>query len=266
MTKLPFLTLVLAIVTAASCAIDEPRVYRGGQRIYPAPLGVEDHYSYRFVERWRISHNWLSGPVDLRGCSGYSLNPYRLRLVGGPLSSDMNAPFIEYRGSLYLVSEHKGVWSLSDRREKIDGTDPTGKFERFSPFCVHFFGDSMDGVGLYIVKPAPTKGTDAWIEGAETVIINGLAWLHKKDPIRDWSQSRVHQAGPIERWVLKIPDTQYWLYLSFASSTGATSMYGTGALAYPEKHARLLELFHQIVASVKLEPIEPIDLGHLIPR
>ena len=266
MSRLPFLTLVLAMVTAASCAIDEPRFYRGGRRIYTAPLGVEDHYSYRFVERWRISHNWLNGPVDLRGCHEYSSNPFRRLGTYGALGIENMEPLIERNGILYSVYEHKGIFHLASPREKIYGTNPTGKFERFSPFCVHFFGDSMDGVGLYIVKPDPTKGTDAWIEGAETVIINGLAWLHKKDLIRDWSQSRVHQAGPIERWVLKIPDTQYWLYLSFASSTGATCMYETGALAYPEKHARLLELFHQIVASVKLEPIEPIDLGHLVPR
>jgi hypothetical protein len=81
-------------------------------------------------------------------------------------------------------------------------------------------------------------------------------------PIRDWSDSRERFAAPIEYWVLKIPDTQYWMMLRFSASSG--SKYGLGAGAHPEKHQRLLELFHKIVASVKLEPITPIDLDRFL--
>jgi len=233
------------------------------QRVHEAPLGIQDHYSYRFVDRWRISHDWLSGPVDLRGCQGYGSNPFR-RLSGyGVLGIENMEPLIERNGILYSIYEHKGSFRLGSPRERIYGTDPNGKFEGFSPFCVHFFRDSKDGLGLYIVKPDPAKGTDTWIEGANAVTINGLKWLRKQEPIRDWSQNRAQQAGPIDYWVLKIPDTQYWLYLSFSASSGAASEYGTGAIAHPEKHKRLLELFHEIVASVKLEPIVPVNLDNL---
>jgi hypothetical protein len=81
-------------------------------------------------------------------------------------------------------------------------------------------------------------------------------------PIRDWSDSRERFAAPVEYWVLKIPDTQYWMMLRFSASSG--SKYGLGAGAHPEKHQRLLELFHKIVASVKLEPITPIDLDRFL--
>ena len=44
-------------------------------------------------------------------------------------------------------------------QEKIYGTNRDGKFEGFSAFCQHVFSkDSMDGLGLYIVKPDPAKG------------------------------------------------------------------------------------------------------------
>lgn len=260
-TRSVLVTLIAALVLTTGCANEEQRVYRGGQRVYEAPLGVQEHYSFRFVDKWRISHDWLSGPSDLRGCEGYSLNPFRLKQTQGNLSIEMNAPFVERSNFLYLVSEHKAIWSLSNRRQKIYGTDRNGKFENYSPFCGHFFRDSLNGLGLYIIKPDSAKGTDELLTGAKPVMINGLQWLRKETPIQDWSKSRERATAPIETWILKIPDTQYWMWLSFSASASSTP--GLGANAYPEKHRRLLELFHNIVASVKLEPIAPINLDHL---
>ncbi|WP_155989893.1 hypothetical protein RG903_06340 [Thermithiobacillus tepidarius DSM 3134] len=150
---------------------------------------------------------------------------------------------------------------MSDRRENIYGTDRDGNFKNYSAFCGHVFMDSLDGIGLYIVRPDPAKGTDAWIEGAQPVTINGLHWLHKQIPIQGWSKDRKRLIAPIEYWVLPIPDTQYWLALTFSTSSG--SSFGMGADAHPEKHRRLLELFHDLVRSVRLEPITPIPLDHL---
>lgn len=256
------LTLIVTLTMTTSCATEEPGVYRGGQRMHEGPLDIQEHYSFRFVDKWRISHSWLSGPLELRGCQGYPSNSFR-RLGGyGDLGRELNPPFVEKGDVLYQVSEHKGSWSLENRREKIYGTNRDGKFKNFSPFCVHFFRDSLDGMGLYIVKPDPAKGTDEWVEGAKPFTINGLQWLHKKIPIQDWSESREQLAGPIEYWVLKIPDTQYWMMLRFSASSG--SKFGLGAGAHPEKHQHLLDLFHKIVESVKLEPIAPINIDHLL--
>lgn len=258
------LTLIATLAMTTSCATGEPGVYRGGQRMQEGPLDIQEHYSFRFVDKWRISHSWLSGPLELRRCQGYPSNSFR-RLGGyGDLGYEQNSLFVERAGLLYVVSEHKGDWSLSNRREKVYGTNRDGQFEDFLPFCVHFFRDSLDGIGLYIVKPDHAKGTDEWVEGTKPVTINGLQWLHKKIPIRDWSASREQLAGPIEYWVLKIPDTQYWMMLRFSSSSG--SQLGLGADAHPEKHQRLLDLFHKIVESVKLEPIAPINIDHLLEK
>lgn len=256
------LTLIVTLTLMTSCAADEPGVYRGGQRMQEAPLDIQEHYSFRFVDKWRISHSWLSGPLELRGCQGYGSNSFR-RLEGyGSLGIENMEPLIERNGVAYVVYEHKGIFKVSSPRNYIYGTNRDGKFENFSPFCVHFFRDSLDGIGLYIVKPDHAKGTDEWVEGAKPVTINGLQWLHKKIPIRDWSESREQLAGPIEYWVLKIPDTQYWMMLRFSASSG--SKFGLGTGAHPEEHQRLLDLFHKIVESVKLEPIAPINIDHLL--
>ncbi|WP_028990614.1 hypothetical protein RG903_06335 [Thermithiobacillus tepidarius DSM 3134] len=66
-TKMLLTGLVLAGLSAG-CATNAPGVYRGGVLMQPGPLGIQEHYSFRFVDKWRISHNWLSGPVELRGC------------------------------------------------------------------------------------------------------------------------------------------------------------------------------------------------------
>jgi hypothetical protein len=256
------MTSLIIIATMASCATEEPGVYRGGRRVLESPLDIQEHYSFRFVEKWRISHNWLSGPLELRGCQGYGSNSFR-RLGGyGSLEIENMEPIVEKDGVLYAVYEHKGKFKISSPREYIYGTNREGKFEAFLPFCRHGFKDSLDSLGLYIVKPDPAKGTNEWIDGAKPVTINGLQWLHKQMPIRDWSESRERFAAPIEYWVLKIPETPYWMMLRFSASSG--SSFGMGADAHPEKHQRLLELFHKIVESVKLEPITPINLDHFL--
>jgi hypothetical protein len=257
------LALIMMLAVSTGCATEVPGVYRGGQRTQQAPLDIQEHYSFRFVDKWRISHSWLSGPLELRGCQGYGSNSFR-RLGGyGSLGIENMEPIIEKNGAAYVVYEHKGIFKISSPRNYIYGTNREGKFEGFSPFCVDVFQkDSLDGLALYIIKPDPAKGTNEWIEGAKPITINGLQWLHKTIPIQDWSKSRERLTSPIEIWVLKIPDTQYWMMLRFSAISG--SQYGFGAGAHPEKHQQLLDLFHKIVASVKLEPITPINIDYLI--
>jgi hypothetical protein len=266
MRKIQILMFSLLEVVLNACAAQtsEKRIYRGDAVYAEKPLGANDHYSFRFVEKWRISHAWLTGPIDIRGCVGYGSNSFK-RLGGyGALDIENMEPLIEIDGFVYAVYEHKGRFSAASPHNFVYGTNREGKFEGFHAFCSHLFTDTYDGVGLYIVKPDAAKGTDEWISGAQIVTVNGLQWLHRSDAIQDWSKSHERLAAPIETWVLKIPDTPYWLKLNLNSSSGATDRYGKGANAFPEKHQKIVDLFHQIVESVKLEPITPIDISPLI--
>jgi|GEM_PF-6303630 len=254
--------MAMCLFFFGGCSIQEPGVYRGGKLIQPAPLGIEDQHSFRFMDRWKISHRWLSGSPQIMGCTGYSSNPFKRLGVGGKLGDEINAPIVERNGVLYVVAEHNQKWTLNDRREAFYGLDAYAKFTRFSALCGAAFSDSLDAMGLYIVKPDPAKGTDQWVTDAKEVTINGLRWRHKEIPIQDWSESRESLSGPIEFWVLEIPETKYWLALRFSATSSAK--FGMGADAYPEKHRRLLELFREIVQSVRLEPISPINIDGLV--
>ncbi|HYD79064.1 MAG TPA: hypothetical protein VEC06_04585 [Paucimonas sp.] len=219
-------------------------------------IDVRQHYSYRFLNKWRISHAWLSG-TNVRYC-GYGLNPFK-RLGGyGELEFESDQPFAEWEGVLGSISEHNGQWRFVQHTEKIYGTNPEGKFERYETFCHQFFLSSRNGFALYLIKPDPVKDTDSWIDGARPFHFKGVDWLVKEVPPRDMTGSRGPLAAPIEIWTLKIPDTPYWMVLKFS----ADLQYSIRER--PVQHAGLLDLFHMIVASVKLERITPIDIDPLI--
>lgn len=257
--------LVVILFTLSGCAstAKEGQVYRGGVPIYERPLDIQDHYSFLFVNKWRISHAWLGGPTELRPCS-YGGNLFKRLGEYGALEVEKNEPLIEKDGIIYDFYEHRGKIFLSHPRERIYGTNPQGEFKGYSPFCGHGFKDSLDFVVLFIIKPDSAKGTDEWIEGAKPVTINGLNWLHKELPIQDWSRSKEKLASPTDYWVLKIPDTSYWMVLRFSASSGEASKYPMGAIHHPEKHSLLQNLFRKIVESVRLEAITPIDMDSLI--
>jgi hypothetical protein len=126
----------------------------------------------------------------------------------------------------------------------------------YTPFCSQPFS-SPNGMALWIVKPDAAKGTDVWIDGAVPTEVNGRTWLVKRvspsdlGPVSD-------RAKPIEYWTLRIPETPYWLHMRFSGSARSIEQY-------PAEHAYLLDLFHQLVRSVKLDPITPVDPTSMPP-
>ena len=264
------ISLLAAAFLASACmnmtGSSQPEwvTYRGKQRVTPGPLGINELSSFRFVDKWRITHRWLSGPVEIRPCRNGG-NPFPYVKGFEAFNKEDSAPIIERDGRLYTVTSYKGEFQIYRKDEYFYGT-PTSRgrendFEGFSAFCGHYFDDTHDGMALRIVKPDPAKGTDEWIRGAEPVTVNGLRWLRKTQPIQDWTgKNKRTDSGLTESWVLMIPDTPYWLRWTLNSGTGETSPYKNGAFHYPEKHRQIVDLFHQLVNSVTLEPIEPIDI------
>lgn len=256
--QLKFLMLSMVVAGLVGCAADAPGVYRGGQRIEVGVIDVKEHYAFRFMDKWRISHAWLSGVK--RGCE-YATNSYK-RLGGyGDLESERNAPFVERGGVLGQLTEYKRKWSVSTSYANIYGTR-RGKFERYEPFCNEALIVSSDLLGLFIVKPDSAKGTDDWIEGAKPVQLNGLTWLFKEIPPQDMTGNKEGKGvAPIEIWVLKIPDTPYWMMLRFSADLKYSIQ------EHPTQHYAMLDLFHRIVASVKLEPLssEPAAVDSTSP-
>ena len=60
---------LFAIVSAmTACSYQQPGVYRGYELAKEGPLSISRHYEFRFVNRWRISFDWLNGPVEIDPC------------------------------------------------------------------------------------------------------------------------------------------------------------------------------------------------------
>lgn len=252
-TVKPLIAIVF-LAQLASCNSTPEGTYRGGVLVQPRPLGIDGQYVFTLLDKWRIRHAWFSGPPEIDYC--------RYTRRDGGMGEDR---FIEVDGILkveYLSGAPKdsgknGKYIYSPQ-ERVYGTNPrTGKFQGYSAFCKHTFQDIWAGPVVFLIKPDSSKGTDEWVSGATPVAVNGLHWRRKDSPIEDFSRNTQGKwAAPIETWVLAIPDTPYWLVMRLGGSSGGSGT-APGANRNPEKYAQVLGLFHQMIASVKLEPITP---------
>jgi hypothetical protein len=217
----------------------------------PRGVSLQEQYSFRFLGKYRISHLWLSG-TNVRNChygthyAGTTAFPD----VFGKLE-EVNLPALEHDGELMWVGEDHGRLRFDSAPEYFYGTDSAGHFERYLPICEQGFLSSFNGIGLLIIKPDPAKGTDEWISSAKPVQMNGLTWLLKEAPPKDQSKLTASRFLPsdIETWTLQIPETPYWIVVQFSADLKISLQ------DHPEEHAKLLDLFHQLVASVKVEPL-----------
>jgi len=240
---------LVALTQLAGCLPREEGIYRGGVLIRPGnPLALGDRYEFTFLDKWRISHAWLSGLPEIEYC-WYSRKDKKTSLDR----------FVEIDGQLKVervadAGDRYGQKYVSNPSRLVYGTDRDGKFVGYLPFCGHSFVDIRVNVTVALIKPDPAHGTDQMVTGAKRVTLNGLTWLHQSAQVKDEVAVAREGNALIERWVLQIPDSPYWLVMGiggFRSSDGK----GPGIDRDPEKYARLLDLFHFMVMSVQLEPI-----------
>lgn len=254
-------TLSFWAVGCAPLPSENVTIYRGGVAAIPGPLAHNRHYSYRFLERWRISHDWISGPIETGGC-GYKNNIFKMYDWKGSIASEDNAPMFEWMGTIITPTSFSkktrqvvfavGSTLQGDFDPYTLGTKPNGDFEKFKPFCSDYLASFNTGLSSYIIKPDSKKKTDFLVDGASLITINGLQWMRKNAGSRDFKGDIVNGgASEFEICVLKIPETQYWMVFRLNSNVDFI-------LTHPEKHKIMLDLFHDVIASVKFEKISPI--------
>ena len=240
--------------------VTDDNLYVGGVAQPKGPVALGKMYSFRFVEKWRISHAWIQG-TGVRPCL-YPSNVFR-RISGYPaLASEPNAPMFEKDGKVYMgttFESRPGQIVFGERSYELFGERRSGdrRFEgKYTPFCSQPFS-SPNGMALWIVKPDAAKGTDLWVEGAVPTVVKGRTWLFKKAAPVDMGPGS-ELASPLEFWTLRIPNSPYWLHMRFSGSRRSIEHY-------PSEHAHLLALFHQVIESVNLEPITPVDPSSMPP-
>lgn len=253
----PFIAFVL-LVPVIGCETTSPGTYIGGVLLQPSSLDIKDHYAFSLVDKWRIGFSWISGPVDINYCDfshRYSKRgEHRFFEKNGILVKEFIAGGKDDYGKKIIASRSEAIYGENSS---------TGKFDNYRAFCTHTFQDIWTGISVFLVKPDPAKGTDEWVDGATTVTVNGLHWLRKDTPIEDYSRNPKKWAASIEDWVLKIPDTPYWFIIRLGGSSGGAGT-APGINRNPEKYALVLDLFHQMIESVKLEPIAPTDINKTV--
>ena len=268
MTSAKFLTLVfinlVALFLSGCYGVLTPdnNLYPGGipPHQQTGVIAIGPVYKFRFSEKWQISHAWVQG-ANVAPCR-YRGNVFS-RLPGYPsLAIESQGPMFEHNGVIYSATTFKNTGDqivFFELSAQILGEQVSDrKFEgKYTPFCAQFFSTSRNGMSLSIIKPDPAKGTDAWIADSNPKTINGRTWLVKTVPPKDLSRTGLIE--PIEYWTLKIPSTPYWMHLTFSASLDH-SVRKHGA-----EHDALLDLFHQVIESVKLEPIVPIDPALMPP-
>jgi hypothetical protein len=241
-------TLLLPLVVSCSAPLEG--IYQGGKLMTPGPLKTGDSYNFLFLDKWRIRFSWITGPADIRYC-------HISRTDEDPRLEDR---FIEIDG----VMKRERVWEggrdsgkkfIGILYEKVYGTNNrTGKFEGYDAFCTHTFQDIWTGISVFLIAPDSAKGTDEWIAGAKRVTVGNNQWLRKDDPPADYSQTPGKWAAPIETWTLPLADGKYWLVMRLGGSTGG---YGNamGINRNPLKYEQVKAVFHQMIESVRIEPL-----------
>lgn len=215
--------------------------------------------SFRFVEKWRLSHAWLQG-TNVKQCR-YPSNAFERFPQYAALANEDRGPMFDLDGRIYTATtfpqQPERILFVEKRAQVIGDVETVYGGRGYTPFCSDVFAASRHGLTVMIVKPNPAYGTDEWVKGATFETLNGRVWLVQRTPPRDHSATGL--AAPIERWTLKIPETPYWLHLSFSASLEHS------VRLHRAEHEHLLGLFHQIVRSVSLEPITPVDPASMPP-
>ncbi|RYH24027.1 MAG: hypothetical protein EON54_24675 [Alcaligenaceae bacterium] len=256
------LMLILAMSVSACGGIlgdSGVNAYIGSSPTAKGPVSLGPTYSFKFIEKWRISHAWIQG-ADVGPCY-YRGNVFKRFPEYPAFAGETEGPMFERDGRIYFggaLPKNRAQIVFFELSYQFLGESPKDrKFEgKYKPFCGQFFS-TPNGMTLSIVKPDPAKGTDEWIAGAVPTQVNGRTWLVKKLPPKDLGPTS-ERAQTMEYWTLKIPGTSYWMNVRFSGSRRSVEEYS-------EEHNHLLNVFHQVIDSVKLEPITPVDPTSMPP-
>lgn len=251
--------LLLGACTSSPTAV----YYKNGSEYVPGVLELKQQPSFRFLERWQISFAWLSGAWGANDCH-FGKNPFGGKLEYGPLASDSSAPHWQWQNAIVApyVSD-KGPFSgklqisfygsPQDPRDALTlgQTSSNGQI-RYISYCSASLSESFTSASATIVNARLYKNVESLLNGAKDLRIGDNQWHVIENPISDYSDKQYGSQPLLERWVLKIPETDYWMIFTFYASKHFSFVERRDA--YERSH----DLFRQAVSSVSLKPITPV--------
>lgn len=260
---------LLVVLALNGCGVktaiqrNDDRYLRPGALDLPL-TGVYDTYQYKFLDKYRITHQW---PHTAGTCS------YRKMRMDEP----SGARFFAVRD----IYESEGkTWQRMD--EAKSGSKPYNfdRYVRSVKAKNPVYGD-VNGARQKIGEEEIEAGLQTMCLGSWYVTSHALGmrlhkealqtWKNRLDkflPKGTWSSQRVagntwtvqevqeHELSPrkpnsagggFQTWLLPIRDTGYIIVLQLGASQES--------LQYPEVHVRMKAAFRHLIESVKIEPL-----------
>lgn len=257
-----FMTVCAALALLSGCGIEgaikrnDDRYMQPGALDFPL-TGLYETYQYRFLDKYRITHQWLNSS----NC-GYGKYRTRAGRVGSSVETFAVDDIVEVGGKTYQVDERgkrdfdRSVRSvISEERHYTDASGQRKTFPSeqigFHPLCFESWWTSSHYLRLRLqkrtLKELEQVFSDRYPEGQWTTkYLNGKVWRVQEVPLEKL-RPRTGVGGPYQSWLLPLGDTGY----TFALELGASKE----SLQYPEAHARFQTTFRHLIESVKIEPL-----------
>lgn len=221
--------------------------------------GVYDTYQFKFLDKHKITHQFLR---NSNGCR-YSALP-TLNVNTGAIGEvyDVSDIFEKDNHTYQRSYQNKDVAKLNPsnidrytRPEYINGTYSNGNpriAKGFQPMCNQAWQVSQHVIEIELRKQninelmAAAKKYDPKLV-FETRQVNNNKWQVRYSELGPAPLNGA--GGPFQTWLLPIGDTDY------------TFIFGLGAnqdsLQHPQAHAQMQAIFKHLIESVKIEPIKP---------
>jgi hypothetical protein len=271
MKKANFLIAILFAILSGCSSVPREVYYRNGVEFTPSSLALEQNMRFRFVERWRISFSWLSGPYGVNDCFKVK-NPFIGLKQYGELAIEEDSPRWLWNGAIiYAFSSEKGAYpeqvkfafwkGLTSPEDRITlGYKEKSGEVKYISLCSASMAQSFTSASATIINAKMLANAHEVIYGAHDVLLGDNKWKVVENPLSDYTDNRRGDQPLLETWVLPIPDTDYWMVFKFWASRQYS--YLDKRQEYDHAHA----IFRQAVASVRLEPITPVVKQEILIR
>ncbi len=217
-------------------------------------------HEFNFLEKYRISHDW---PYGFDVCHYSAMILPKSQGNGTWYGSYRRlGDMFEYKGETFQEASVVGYPKGSRTSSSIDNHVRTWKkvdslgVERtygYKPICSQSLLGSSQSIyiSLYSSEPKWLKKIVAKTskDDLEKYFfkekINGMEWLVRRKKYRESEPNRY--GFDIERWILKIKDTDYYYSFSFLANKES--------LRHPQMHAKMKKIFRHLIESVKIEAL-----------
>ena len=260
--KSRLLAAMVILVALAGCGVEQA-IRENGERYtklgaVDAPLtGIYSTYSYRFMQRYQVSHKW----VNTNGCS------YRAselpNLFGGSRSNNYAVPDIFEADGRTLQASTMGLKPMDfDRwvRSVKWSSQEKGKEGQLveiglKPVCFESWWTSSHYLRVRLQKRTLAEfevifATEYPEGNWRSQALNGLNWRVQSVPLAQLRTRPLNGVGgPYQSWLVGLGDTGY----AMAIEMGANQE----SLSHPQAHSAIEGFLIHLVNALKVERLTP---------